>query len=233
MFPSPSNFNSVNQGDWWWQYARDDGTTNVCASTGWMTVQDIRTALGLDTTPSWDATLQAGLIQAAGQWNDGSAGWGGLIQQLQQDAASQQVSRVSCTFGLYVAYYHASGWRLDAISVPANAILPVFGAPMTPRGASQESDAIVCWNPASDPNPFTLGTGDFITAQGQSNSGVRLHPGESLPAGFTPPGTIAGLSTGQLVAAGVGVALFVYAVTKVSGPVSASSSPHRLRYAYR
>lgn len=231
MYPSAPNFNSTNQGDWWWQYARDDGSTNVCASTGWMTVQDVRTALGLDTTPAWDATLQNGLVQAAQQWSDGSAGWTALIQQLQQDLAAQQVSRVSVTFGLYAAYYHASGWRLDAINVSGT--LPTFGATLTPRGASQESDVIVCWNPASDPNPFTLATSDFIAAQGQSNSGVRLHPGESLPAGFTPPGTVAGLSTGQVVVAGIGVALFVYAVARLSGPAVEPNRPVRLRYGYR
>lgn len=202
----------------WWIYTRDDGSTNVCETTGAAAVRRARAALGLSNIATWDADLQNALIakaQTLASAQSASA-WAPLISNLQTGLSQQQVSTTATQFAIWVAYYQPNGLRLDAISVDASSLLPGFGVTL-PDGP--QGDVLVCLDPAKDVQPGQYSASDLATVQSQSIDGIRLHPGELLPApqGPVPPG-VGGIDNTTLIVIGVALiavtAVVVYVNTR-------------------
>jgi len=235
MYPSPPDFSTTGPDastpPAWWSYTRDDGSVNVCETTGAAVVRRLRGALGLADGTAWDADVQAGLTSHAQVYQTAQpgSGWDALVAALQADASAQTVGALSLQFGLWTAYYQANGLRLDAIAIPGTAVLPPWGVPI-PVGPA--GDAFACFDPNRDPNPFGQQAAALSSAEDQSSAGVRLHSGESLPAPAppVPPGP-AGLSTPWLIAIGVAVvavvAVVAYANRSYVVATSAAAPPAR------
>lgn len=191
----------------WWTYTRDDGTVNVCASTGAAVVRRARSALGLPAVPVWDGELQAALAARAGvlDASQPGAGWGALRAAL---AGQTAVDPTALRLALWLGYYAPQGLRLDAVGLAPGAALPAWGARL-PEGPG--GDTFVCWDPSRDPDPAA--EPDFAGAVAASAAGLRLHPGESLPTSSVAPlAGPGGLSGGALLAlAGAAVVAVVLA----------------------
>lgn len=206
-YPLQSDFTSPDRESAWWGYS-----TQFCATTGAAFLRGLRSSLGLADTAVWDADLQSALItQARALRAAQGSSWDALINALTTDASAHSVSRTSITFALYLAYYRPSGLRLDAINVPG-AVLPVWGAVVSERSPDGFQDKIVCFDPQTDDNPFFLNEADTASVQAQSASGVRLHPGESLPNGPSFLPNISGVSGLMLGLISVGITGIVFAV---------------------
>jgi hypothetical protein len=213
-FPQLPNFTIAGPDEFnppaWWSYTRDDGSVNICATTGGSFIRRIRGAFGLSGA-AWDNDLQTALLNRARQFqaSQPTAGWQTLVADLEQSLRTATVTPLALRFAIWTSYYQASGLRLDAIDVPEGTVLPRWGVQVP----ASRSDTLVCFDPSHDPNPVVLGRNDFQTAAQQSSTGIRLHPGESLPssAPAVPEGP-GGLSTGALVVMGlltVGAVVFV------------------------
>ncbi len=217
----------------WWTYTRNDGSLNVCETTGAAAVRRIRAALGLSAIPVWDADLQNALIARAQSLSSSlpSSGWAPLIADIQAGLAQQRPSTITMQFGVWIAYYQPNNLRLDAIAVDSTSRMPSFGATL-PDGP--QGDVLVCLDPNRDPLPGQYSQGDLANAQGQSSYGIRLHDGESLPVGTAPlPPGPSGLSTNALIAIGAvvlaGTAIVVILNSSYSAKATTSRSPRRSR----
>jgi hypothetical protein len=217
-WPTNSNFNSSQLDDAWWNVTLADGTTNVCATTESSFVGILRTSFGLDETLVWDDALTNALAGFAAARNTEfpGQGWDSIHDQILQDITDQAVAPISVGVGLYAAYYYPHGERFDAINFPPNAILPVYGAPILPYNGSGSglSDAIVCFNTQTDPNPTVQDPADRSNAQAQSTYGVRLAAGQAPPAPMMSPAGPAGLGWFELIAIGAAFAGIVYVLTR-------------------
>lgn len=232
-YPSPSDFTAAEPDAFdppaWWTYTRDDGSQNVCAATGAAVVQQIRRAAGADASSTWDDTLQGTLVTRARSIASAQQGanWGPLIAALQNDADTRSVSDTSLRFGIWVGFYQSEGLRLDAVGIPGGTTPPAWGRPL-PEGPGGGS--VVCFDPSRDPNPGVLSDAQLSDAVGQSTSGVRLHPGESLPgpASPVPPGP-SGISNLTLLGIGVAAIAAVGVVVAMNAQASRRSSARRRR----
>ncbi len=235
-YPLQSNFTSASLDDAWWSYTRDNGTTNICSTTGAAILRRLRQGPPV----AWDDTLQSALMaQAAALSLQQGAGWNQVISQLTSDQASRTVSRLAMTFAIYLAYYRNSNLRLDAIGIPSDAILPQWGVVVADRDQNSNpgiTDDLVCFDPNSDSNPLGLTPSDIANVQSQSSSGIRLHPGESLPTVAPPPPNLSGVNNWVLGLLAVGVVgivgYFVYATdpaTKSRGSLRRTSRRPRAR----
>lgn len=205
----------------WWAFRRDDGSLNVCATTGAAVVRRARQVLGLSSDPIWDSTLQSALLAQAQQFDRAQpgAGWSTIVSGL----AGNTVSSVALQFAIWLAYYQPNGLRLDAIGIQSNAVLPSFGVRLPTSG----DDALTCFDPQRDPSPDSLATqADLQAAQGESSAGIRLHPGESLPSPTVVPPGPSGLSTAALIGIGV-VAIGAIAAVAYSNRKARSPKPKK------
>ncbi len=196
----PPDANSTYLLPAWWQYTRDDGSINVCETTGSTAINHARLALGLSANATWDNDLQNALINQATTLSSTQAGdWTSLIADLQNALNTQVVSQNSLIFALWLAYYQPYQLRLDVIYVPPTAVMPTWGiaVPLNPGG-----DLFACWNANRDQIPNDQAS--YNVAAPESVEGIRLLPGESPPAPQSPvPPGPAGLSTPWLIAIGI------------------------------
>ncbi len=184
----------------WWQYTMDDGSIDVCETTGSSVIDHARTALSLSANETWDNDLQNALITQATTLSASQSGdWTDLISDLQNALNTQVVSQNSLIFAIWIAYYQANGLRLDVLYVPPGAVMPTWGVavPLNPGG-----DLFACWNVNRDPQPQDQAS--YAIAAPQSTDGVRLLAGQSPPAAQTPvPPGPSGLSTPWLIGIGI------------------------------
>lgn len=214
-FPAAPNFRSGQLDDAWWRYTRNDGSVNVCMTTGSAFMTALRSALGLSPSLTWDDTLQHALVNFADQQNTQmpSTGWDSVRDEVAQDLG-QNPSLLSVQLGIFAAYYAPHGERFDAINLLASAVLPLYNAPVAAYADGGLSDQLVCFDPNTDPNPTVQSASDRATAQSNSTYGVRLAPGESPPEPISVPAGPPGLDLFGLAIAGVVFVGVIYAATR-------------------
>jgi hypothetical protein len=196
-YPLTPDFVSGQPDSAWWAYALPDGSQNICSTTGAAFLSKLRGMFGLDPTPVWDASLQSGLISQAGAYPSVQA-------QLQSDLANNTVTKVSLTFGVYLAYYAPSQLQLASIGLNDVLAAPQFGIPVSPSAdPSGITDDLVCFNPVNQVAPLSLSFADRSIAQQQSASGVRLAPGQQLPIAAQGLSPVSVLFLGAAFVAGV------------------------------
>lgn len=215
----------------WWGYTREDGTLNICETTGAAVVRRIRASLGLSNIAVWDTDLQNALIAKAQTFaaSQPSSNWQPLIDDLNNGLAQQQPSKIATQFGIWLAYYQSNGLRLDAISIDNSVRLSAFGAtiPDGPQG-----DVLVCLDPNRDVPVGNYNQNDLTSAEQQSSAGIRLHAGESMPVPQAPTPPSTGIPTPWLIGIGVGV-LAVTAIVVYSNSQYASERNADLRRSSR
>jgi hypothetical protein len=209
-YPAPPDFASAGAYDAWWQYATDAGAADVCASSGPAVVRRVRAALGMGGG-GWDDALQAGLVSRAQALSGADPAWGPIASQAAADAAARVVGPASLALGVWLAYYAPGGLRFDALAIPSGFVPPAWNAP-----ASGGSDALVCWDPASQPRPELLDASSLAAAVAASASGVR--GGQAPAAKPGAPGGLVGPEGVALVLVGVGAVALVVAVYVATRP---------------
>lgn len=201
-----SNFRSPDPFSGFWSY-RDGRVDNICATTGAEFIRHLRSVLGLPPNAVWDADLQNALIRQITAFNSANpnSGWATPLAQIQADAAAQRVGGMSLVFAIYLTYYAQNRRRLDAIFLPSDTIMPLWGVASPEESAPNAG--LVCWIPATDPPASSLNRTNLAQAIAESATGVRVGPGRPAPLGptVTPPGVSGGI--GLLPVLGIGAAL--------------------------
>lgn len=231
-YPSPPDFAAVGPDEYnppaWWSYTREDGSVNVCATTGGTLLRLLRTRVGLPGA-AWDdslATILSGRArQLAAQFP--SQNWAPVIAALDASRAARQVTPAALGFAIWTAIYQPSGLRFDALQIPAGARMPPWNTTLSDGPGAGAGP--YCFDPAREGAPLSVSA--LQTARAESLSGVRLHPGESLPVPVAPvPPGPAGLSTGMVVALVAGViGIGVLALAASSGRPASSPTSRRRR----
>src|SRR5579859_1933807 len=105
-YDATPNFRSSGLDDAWWRYTRNDGTVNVCSTTGARFVSDLRSALGIGGSAIWDDALQHALVNFADGMNtqQPGTGWDSVRDSVAQDLG-QSPSTLSVRLGIFAAYY--------------------------------------------------------------------------------------------------------------------------------
>lgn len=201
-----ASFASADPDGAFWLYTRDDRTVNACSTSAASLILAVRAALGLAPLAAWDSTVLAALRTWVADQASVVPAWVPVRDQLAR--SGDVVSRLAVLLAIYLAYYAPSGMRFDAIAVPDSAEMPRLGAPI-----GGDVQPVVCWDPSRDPDPSRADV-DRGAAVAQTQAGVRIHPGESLPTHGGPTGSpFAGPSdTGVMIgiALAIGLAILLF-----------------------
>lgn len=209
--PTQSNFLVGERFSAQWGY-HEGAINQTCATQGAAFLRALRSALNLTPGVVWDADIQNALIaQVLTLAASNPAAWAGTLLQLRNDLAAQRVSGLSLLVGIYAAYYAGHGRRLDAIEVPPNTVLPIWGRAPAPDG---DRDGLVCFDPtletADDPQ------GGVQAAIAESVTGIRVGAGRivtGLGTVFDAPPISQGVGWKGFLAAAIGIGVVAWAVT--------------------
>lgn len=209
--PPQSNFLDGVRFSAWWGY-REGAINQLCATQGRAFITALRNALHLPLGVVWDAAVQTALISIVMQLaTTNPAAWASTVTQLQSDLAAQRVSGLSLLVGIYATYYAGNNRRLDAIVVPPNTVMPIWGqAPADDHG----QDGLVCYDP--DTETPDAPRGGIPAAISESTTGIRVGEGRivtGLGTVYDAPPVSAGVGFLGFLAVAVGIGAVAWAVT--------------------
>jgi hypothetical protein len=199
-YDAPPNFASSEPFSAWWQVSRPQGF-QICATQGRALVRAVRAAFALPATDTWDDALGDALAARAAAATDPSAL--AAAPAVRASRAARAVDGAALHFAIWYTYYRPYHRPFDGVRVIAPAAVPPWGTPPPNEDATNlgnAGDGILCWDPATE-NPLALGA-ELAALRARSSTGVLLAPGEAAPA--APPTPPSAVSTGTLIAIGVG-----------------------------
>lgn len=195
-----ANFGGGGPDDAFWIYQDDDGGQHVCATSAASFLRAVAGVLdGSISASAWTERLLASLRGRYGAMAAADGAWREVAERLA--AQPPRVTRLDIVCAAYLAYYAPNGLRFDALSLPAETILPAIDAAVD--GPPSE---LACFVARRDLDPSISAT-DRAVAVAESTLGLRLRPGEERPRYAEPgPGGPSGPSD-RLVLVGVAAAM--------------------------